>query len=215
MEKACLVQQKNGGTTTITMEGGSDVRVEYVGKSKKTQSSQLYRLIDLYPRANRVAGFKGILPLHGWIVLIVSVCIFIPGLLAFKTPSLLENEEALAHSIIFTFGGLFGIGAMIREIVQRKRNSSASYVFFHLGTRQPLFAFYVDEPSEEAAMKFCNLLEQDIEGARNSIGTPDQAGSNDTEKITREMENLCALFVRGVLSETEFSKAKGLLLKGA
>lgn len=172
-------------------------------------------MTDLYPRANRIAGSDKILTWRGWVVLLFSVAILVPGLRAVQTPSLLDNEEALAHSIIFLLGGLIGTGAMLREIVVRRRNSSGSFVFSHAATRHPLFAFFVDEPSEEAATRFCKLLEQAIEAAHEAIGNRDGERSADTGRIAHELENLSVLFERGVLTEAEFCKAKGLLLESA
>lgn len=209
-----LVQQKNGATTTIEILGG-DVEVRYLGKKKGSHHRQSYRLTDLHGRANRVAGTDKILTGQGWIVLLLSVGILFPGLRALQTPSLLDNEEALAHSIIFTLGGLVGIGAMLREIVLRRKNSSGSFVFSHINTRQPLFAFLVDEPSEEEATEFCERLEKEIEAGHDSLGNCDEQRLSDSGTIAHELENLCVLFERGVLTEPEFSKAKNLLLQGS
>lgn len=213
MDGPRLVQLKNGAKTTIAIVGGTDVRVEYEGKNKRSLTSQIFRLSDLYPRGNRIPGYDQILPWRGWVVLCFSVAILFPGLRAYQTPSLLDNEEALAQFIIFTFGGLIGIGAMIREIVVRRKNSSGSFVFFHLRTRQSLFAFWADEPTENAAAEFCKLLELQIEESHQTIGDPNPSKIGKTREITSEMENLCTLFERGVISEVEFSKAKGILLK--
>jgi hypothetical protein len=192
-----LIQNDNlGFNVQIKLVDGRELQVLKTGKKNEQRYS-----IDILALQDK--SKKVFIIAWKWLVASISIFLVMLLLLKFLPPLLNENRNLYLGIILFT-----GLVGSIFSLVRFWKYTARKQVFHSLNAHIPVIAFNIGRPSKQVFSEFIANLEKRITKFRKHM---DLAMD---KQLTGEMKMLRRLADAGIISKTDYEKAKTKLFSG-